>query len=174
MISWMRPGRNDSKATRSARNTASLIECVTSRIVFDSLKPDALQLDVHHVAGDRIERAERLVHQEGVRVIAKRARNRGALTHASRKLAGAPFLETLDADEGTEIGGFCAALGFGDATELQRQRDIVLYGQPRKQIGVLEHHAHIGDRARISRVVVPQIATTDAHDAGGRMLKPGN
>src|SRR5262249_57449130 len=33
-ISWMRPGRADMTTTRSARNTASGIECVMKTIVF--------------------------------------------------------------------------------------------------------------------------------------------
>ena len=49
--------------------------------------PDAQKLDPHLVAGDRIEGAERLVHQENAGVMNERSTNRYALAHAARQLA---------------------------------------------------------------------------------------
>ena len=62
----MRPGRLDSSTTRSPSRTASRTLCVTKSTVRLVLPPDALELVVQDVAGHRVERAERLVHQQDV------------------------------------------------------------------------------------------------------------
>src|SRR5262245_19287392 len=46
--------------------------------------PNAQQLDPHFVAGNRIERAERLVHEEKAWIMHQRPTDGGALTHAAR------------------------------------------------------------------------------------------
>ena len=46
--------------------------------------PDPQHLQVHLFAGQRVERAERLVHQDQFRVVDERARDSGALLHAAR------------------------------------------------------------------------------------------
>src|SRR5579871_1769371 len=52
-----------------------------------SLLPDAHQLGLHDLAGLRIERGERLVHQENLRIDGERAGKVDALAHATGKLA---------------------------------------------------------------------------------------
>ncbi len=49
-------------------------------------RPDALQLDIELIARDRVERAERLVHQEQCRIVEQRPADRRALAHAARQL----------------------------------------------------------------------------------------
>ena len=49
-----------------------------------ALAPDAQELQGHVIAGHRVERAERLVHQEQWRVEQEGAAERGALLHAAR------------------------------------------------------------------------------------------
>src|SRR3981081_2857104 len=44
--------------------------------------PDIEQLEIHLVAGERVERAERLVHQQYRRVVDERAADAGPLPHA--------------------------------------------------------------------------------------------
>jgi hypothetical protein len=51
------------------------------------LAPHPQQLDVHLVAGHRVEGAEGLVHQEQGRIEQKSAAERGPLLHATRQLA---------------------------------------------------------------------------------------
>ena len=48
--------------------------------------PDAEQLRLHQVPGLRVERAERLVHQQDARIEGERAGERGALLHAAGEL----------------------------------------------------------------------------------------
>ena len=52
---------------------------VTNRIVSAGLPPDPAQLLVEPVARDLVERAERLVHQQDLRVAEQRAGDRHAL-----------------------------------------------------------------------------------------------
>ena len=61
--------------------------------------PDAEQLGLHQAARLGVERAERLVHQQDLRVDGERARDRGALLHAAGELRGIAVLEAGEADE---------------------------------------------------------------------------
>src|SRR5215475_9332106 len=49
--------------------------------------PDARQLHTHFIARDRVQRAERLVHEEYAGVVDESAANRYTLPHAARQLA---------------------------------------------------------------------------------------
>ena len=59
-----RPGRGVITTTRSARKIASPMLCVTKTIVFAVSVQSAQQQEIHLVARQRVERAERLVHQQ--------------------------------------------------------------------------------------------------------------
>ncbi len=91
--STMRPGRGDITTMRVERNTASGIEWVTKTTVLLRALPEPQQLLVQLVAGDLVERAERLVHQQELGLEAERARDRDALLHAARQLPGELALE---------------------------------------------------------------------------------
>src|SRR6266699_2290007 len=67
------------------------------------LAPDAHHLDGQFLAGERVERAERLVHQENVGIVHQRAADAGALLHAAGEFARIFALETGKPDEGEEI-----------------------------------------------------------------------
>src|SRR5258708_19279809 len=53
---------------------------------FLRLLPDAQQLEVHLLARERVERAERLVHEDELGIVDKRTPDPGALLHAARRL----------------------------------------------------------------------------------------
>src|SRR5215471_2378608 len=57
------------------------------------LLPDAEQLVAHRLAGLRVERAERLVEEQDLRVDGERPRDADALPHAARQLTGPVVLE---------------------------------------------------------------------------------
>ena len=61
-------------------------------------EPSARQLLLQRLAGQRVERAERLVEEEHLRLGRKRARNRDALPHAARQLARPPVDGVAEAD----------------------------------------------------------------------------
>ncbi len=58
--------------------------------------PDVLELDIHALARERIERAERLVHQQHLGIARQRTADRGALLHATRQLVGIFILEAAE------------------------------------------------------------------------------
>ena len=55
--------------------------------------PDTLQFVVEQIAGLRVERSERLVHQQDIGLSGKRPRNGNTLAHSSGKLVNVAFLE---------------------------------------------------------------------------------
>ena len=107
--SWIRPGRGVMTSTRSPRNTASRGRMGDEHDGLAPLEPDALQLDVHGLAGQRVERAERLVHQEERGIVDERAHERDALLHAARQLPRVAVLEALETDEVQELEARAAA-----------------------------------------------------------------
>ena len=64
----IRPGRGDITTTRSDRRTASGIECVMNTTVLRA-PARALEVEPHLLARERVERPERLVHEEQRRVV---------------------------------------------------------------------------------------------------------
>ena len=87
-ISLMWPGRADMTAMRSARNTASCTSWVTKMTVLRERCQMSQELALHQAAGLRVERAERLVHQQDMRIDRQRAGDRGALLHAAESCEG--------------------------------------------------------------------------------------
>ena len=87
MTSLMRPGRAVITMTSSPSRIASSIAWVTNRIGFVGLVENAQQFLLHHDLGLRVERGERLVHQQDRPFHDQRARQRHALAHAARQLA---------------------------------------------------------------------------------------
>src|SRR5215470_14086763 len=106
--------------------------------------PDAEQLVLHQAAGLRIERAERLVHEQDRRIEGERARDRGALLHAARELGWIAVLEALEADELNEGLRALLALGARHALPLEPVKDVGAHRLPRKQREMLEHDAAVG------------------------------
>ena len=67
------------------------------------LGPDALQLEVEALAGHLVERAERLVEQQHLRLDHERPGDGDPLAHAARELRGPRLLEALEPDELDEV-----------------------------------------------------------------------
>ena len=72
---------------------------MTSSVVHGPLGPDALQLEVEPLAGHLVERAERLVEQQHLRLDHQRPGDGDPLAHAARELRGPGLLEALEPDE---------------------------------------------------------------------------
>src|SRR5215470_1536406 len=109
--------------------------------------PDAEQLVLHQAAGLRIERAERLVHQQDRRIERKRACDGGALLHAARELRRIAVLEALEADQLDEGLRALLALGARHALPLEAVKNVGAHRLPGKQREVLEHDAAVGPGA---------------------------
>ena len=70
----------------------------------------SLELVVEHVAGHRVERAERLVHEEDVDVLGEGPGERDALAHAAGELVRALVAESAEVHEVEQLLGRGAAL----------------------------------------------------------------
>ena len=77
---------SSSTPTRSPSANASPMSCVTMMTVLRSARLDAAELGVQLGARQRIERAERLVHQQHRRIDGQRARDADALPLSARQL----------------------------------------------------------------------------------------
>ena len=142
----MRPGRADMTTTRSARKIASEIECVTKAIVLRGLHPDFLDQQIHFVAREGVEGAERLIHQQHGGVDREASDDRGALLHAAGEFARKFVLEALQIDAFEQMRN---ALIVGPATfDLKGKSDVLEQIAPGQQVGVLEDHRDFGMRLR--------------------------
>ena len=117
--------------------------------------PDTQQFRLHDVAGLRIERRERLVHQQHVRVRHQRARQTDPLLHAAGQLVRVMVLEAGQPDHVDEpLAGFapCVAL---HAPQLEAELDVAHHRPPRQQTELLEHHGAVlagsGDGIAVDR-----------------------
>src|SRR5262249_33958271 len=93
--------------------------------------PDLQQLLLHQLAGLRVERCERLVHQQNFRIHDQRARKVHTLLHAARQLVGIMMLEPGEADHLDEVGRTLLRLARSDVEAFQSVAYIVEHGPPR-------------------------------------------
>ena len=92
-----------------------------------------LQLDLHLLAQLVVERGERLVEQQHLRLRRERARQRHALLLAAGDLAGASVLQLLHVDELQHRVDACLDLGLRLAQHLQAKADVVGHRHVREQ-----------------------------------------
>src|SRR3546814_20349805 len=90
----------------------------------DLALPEPQELLVQVVAGDLVERPERLVHQEEIGLEAERAGDRDALLHAARELPGKLLLEAAEVHQLQVARRPVAALRGSEAHAPQRTHDV--------------------------------------------------
>ena len=95
----MRPGEGVITISSVARNSASSTLCVMKKNILPRLPPQLEDQLLDLLARERVERAERLVHQHHFRVAGERARDADALLHAAGELVDGRVGELLEADE---------------------------------------------------------------------------
>src|SRR6266446_7880009 len=113
---------------------------------FLRLLPDAQQLEVHLLARERVERAERLVHEDELGIVDERTRDRGALLHAAGELVWVHRLLALEPDQREEVAGARAALRHRQPENFRRQQHVVDHAPPFEEERLLEHHADVARR----------------------------
>ena len=129
------------------------------------VEPDFLDQPVHLLAGEGVERAEWLVHQQHGWLVGQRPHQRGALLHAAGKLARKAAAEAFEADAVEQfVDPDPVRLG---ALDLERKVDVGVEVAPGQEVRLLEHHADLRVRAG-HRLAVEQ------HLAGGEAMQPGH
>jgi hypothetical protein len=128
--------------------------------------PDALQFEVHALARHRVERAERLVHQQHRRIVQQRPQDRDALLHAARELPRVLVLEAFQVGHLDEAVGALARRLHRHAADLGLQQDVVEHAPPRQQQRALEHDAHVGLRAAHRLARQAELAAAGGQEAG--------
>ena len=103
MTSRTRPGRGVMTMMRSASSTASGMEWVMNSTVFGRSDQMRSKLEAHLVARQRVERRERLVHQQNIRIEQQGPRNRDALLHAAGQFVDALAGKIRQADQGQQF-----------------------------------------------------------------------
>ncbi len=151
MTCEIRPGRADMTTTRVDRKTASGMLWVTNTMVVPRPPPDAHQLGVHPLAGHLVERPERLVHEQQLRIERQRPRDRHALLHPARQLPGVPLGERLELDQAEQVGGAPRPLVGREAHDLERQLDVLGDRPPVHEDRCLEDHPVVAVLAALGR-----------------------
>ena len=115
------------------------------------------------LAGERVERAERLVEHQQLRLVDQRAAERGALLHAAGQLPGIFVALAAEADRGQQVFGARDVFGAPAAhfaavrlDDLERQQQVFQRGAPGQQGRRLERHA--GDLDRLADRLRPRPA----------------
>ena len=98
---------------------------------------------MQEVARDRVDRAERLVHEQHVGVLRQRPRERHALLHPARELVRTSPLEAAQVHALEQVVRLPPPLGaLLHAAQLQGQLDVLRRRQPREKRSFLEHQRH--------------------------------
>lgn len=124
------------------------------------------------VAGEGIERAERLVHQNDFRIGRQRPRHPDALALTSGQLMR-KAVPVLRAVEPHQIDQFIDPRGnrrIVRAEQTRRDADVLSYGHVRKQPAALEHVTDAP--AQRDRIAVSGILAVHAHRAAVRFDQP--
>ena len=136
--------------------------------VLRSARLDAAELAVQLRAGDRIERAERLVHQQDRRVGGQRARHADALPLTARQLQRRPVRvgRRRQADQAQHLRGARARCARASQPSSRGTiADVLRDGHVRKEADLLQHVADAAGAARTgfqSRVLRPSPVTVPA------------
>ena len=130
---------------------------------------DEVELDLHVLAQLQVERGERLVEQQHLRVVDERPGDRDALLLPAADLVGLLVLVAVHLDEVEHGVDFAVDLLARLARDAQAEGDVVADAQVREQRVVLEHGvdaAHVRRQAR-------DVAPVEEDAAGVRLLEAG-
>src|SRR5271166_2274591 len=124
------------------------------------LGADVEQEILHLHAGELVERAERLIHQEELRTVDQGAAQRYALLHPARELARIGLLESGEPDHGKELQRALARCAAVLAADFHGKQHVPKHRAPRHQVALLKGDAEI-------RLPLGDGASVDLNDAAG-------
>ena len=131
---------------------------------------DPLQLALHLLPQLEIERAERLVEEQHLRVVDDRARERHPLALPAGQLDGLPVAEAVEADEFQRLLGAAPALRALHALDPQPVLDVGSHGHVREERIVLED----GVDVPVVRGPAGDVDAAELHAAGVGALEAGD
>ena len=163
-------------AMRSAIDSASSWSCVTRIVVIAVFALQPLHLDLHVEAEVLVERAERLVEQQDLRVDRERARKRHPLLLTAGELPRQPLARTAPCRTSRSISATRSRSAPAAPARLEAVRDVLRNAHVREQRVVLEHDAaprSLASRCRPARrrsARCPRLGNEAGDDAQQRRL----
>ena len=128
---------------------------------------------LHARAGLRVERAERLVHQQDARLVDQRARDGQALAHAARQLMRVGIGEFGEAHQFQPQKRVALGADVPHAVHLRAEHHVLFHREPREQRVALKHHAAILAGAGDGLAVEQHLAAALSVEAGERADQRG-
>src|SRR5207253_6766463 len=128
----------------------------------------ALELDLHLLAQVLVQRSERLVQQEDVRVEDEATRERDALLLAAGELARMLVGEPAQPDKVEDFAHALGPLRTRKCAHAQRKGDVALDGHVGEQRVVLEDDADVAP----VRLAARKISAADLNDPAGGLPEP--
>ena len=128
---------------------------------------------LHQHARLGVQRAERFVHQQYVRVGSEGARNRNALLHPAGQLLGVRALKAVELHFLDPGAHYRVALSAVEHTMAQAERDVGAHRQPREQRVFLEHHSTVGARLVYQTPIDQHLPRIGANEPGDRAQHGG-
>src|SRR5205807_9476367 len=150
-----RPAREDEHTVGQKHRLVDLVGDEQDRLAASF--PDAHELRLHDLAGLRVERRERLVHQQDLWVDRQRAREIDPLAHAARELARMVIFESLEADELQELQGALPFDRTDAARDLPPDDRVCEHRAPRQEIVGLKHETAVAARTADRAPVEPDL-----------------
>ena len=151
------PGRRPRQHQRAVSERDRLGDVVGhehDRLAAEIPEPEQVLLQVQ--AGLRIERAERLVHQDDRRIVGERADQRGPLAHAAGQLMRIVVLEAGEADGADQHVRARPRLGVEPPLDVEREQHVLQRRAPRQEIILLRHVADAAGQPGIERLGVAE------------------
>ena len=159
-------GAHHHHAVRQIHRLRDIVRHVDHRLA--GFPPHVGEQPLHVVARQRVERRERLVHQQHRRIVGQRAGDGDPLLHAAGQMVRERAGELLQLDQAQLFARDFLAFLLGNALHFQPERDVAERGAPRKQLGeILEHHAAV-------HAVAGHRLAADADLARGRRQESGD
>ena len=119
-----------------------------------------------------VERARRLVKEHDLRVHGERTHDGDALLLAAGECGRIAVAPVGQADAGKELVRLCIRLRLRHELRLHgRERDILAHGHVRKQVEVLEHHAHLAAHGVDIHLRVGDLRAGKGDGTGRRLLE---
>ena len=136
---------------------------------------DLEQRLVHHRLGERVERSERLIEQQHLRIVHQGAHDLDAPAHAGGDFAREVVLDADEAGVGHHAARFLARLGHAElALHDRAERDVLQVRLPRKKRAVLEHHDAVGPGVGLRSCGAAEHVAVEIDGAAGDVVKAGD